>query len=135
MGKIIIRVYGETEAQSFGSQAKPCSRQVPSPRNGFVLPLLASAEVHPSLFHPSSPGFGFWAALPRVPLPSLAVVLQSPCPRRRGAVLSLGCRNGLSIPEIQALLREPTVTQPPSRNPHYRLLAFFLILFFSPWFL
>lgn len=61
----IIRVYGETEAQSFSSQAKPCSSQVPSPGNGFCLPLLASAVVPPSS-QSSVPGF--WVALPWVPL-------------------------------------------------------------------
>lgn len=65
-------------------------------------PLAAGASCPPSLLGPS-------------------------CPSRQRALLSLGCRNVLSIPEMRAFMWEPIVTQPPSRNHHYRLLAFFLV--------
>jgi len=107
--------------------------EVPGTGNGFGPSCLALAAAHRSS---QSLTPGFWVARIRAEAvcSSLraAIASRSPlprcwsplCPRRRGALLSLGCRNGLSIPEIQAFMWEPIVTQPPSRNHHYRLLAF-----------
>lgn len=107
--------------------------KVPGPGNGFGPSCLAPAAAHPSS---QSSMLDFWVARVGAEAicssPRAASASRSPsphcwspsCPRRRGALLSLGCRNRLSIPEIQAFMWEPIVTQPPSRNHHYRPLAF-----------